>query len=124
MNENEKANLEHRIADIDKRRAEIEVVEKTLGPRSYRAQELEAERVDLMRLRSTTTEELRALNATDKPLDPQRAKLLDELVVERKESVENFIKKLEREGDWRQVRIWKMELLDIRRQVAKEYGLV
>lgn len=48
---------------------------------------------------------------------------LDNLEAERREVIEINIKRFEREGDHRQARIWRSELLMIRETLAREYGI-
>lgn len=48
---------------------------------------------------------------------------LDNLEAERREIIEINIRRFEREGDFRQARIWRTELLTIRERISYEYKI-
>ncbi|QPC43885.1 hypothetical protein HW532_15025 [Kaustia mangrovi] len=120
--------LKSRLGEIDKRLAEIEAIEQAEEKRkpafflydsvSYRLQELRSERRDLWALRRVTDDALRT--ATENT-DPRRKELLDYLERERRENLTEQIARLEKAGDYRQARIWRMELVKARETVEREY---
>jgi hypothetical protein len=53
--------------------------------------------------------------------DDRRERFIAREVAVRREQHEAFIAKLEREGDYRQARIWRLEILNLREQVEREF---
>ncbi|HZP69248.1 MAG TPA: hypothetical protein VFB29_04830 [Pseudolabrys sp.] len=133
--------LERRLLTIDKLLAENALRLASAPPHShdhnnYERQEYESERRELLDLRDNTK---RKLNEAHKLLgerfrvfrrrrpDPQTARqsaTLDSLEAERRESIAQFVKRLEAEGDYRQARLWRLESVTARAALAREYGFV
>jgi hypothetical protein len=120
-NEQTRQILERTLRDCDLRLSEIETLEMATPPGSYERQELESERIELRRLRSIADGKLRALNAPSTP-DADRQKLVELAIQERRETALKFIAALEREGDHRQAKVWRMSLLDIPAQVERDFA--
>src|ERR1041385_1530221 len=116
--------LEARLREIDKRRAEIDAfLDHARGGESYRQQELETERRELMTLRCVTADKIKMLQAPVPAPDERREKFIEREVAARRQSTEAFIEQLEREGDHRQARLWRNEMFKIREQVEREFSV-
>lgn len=116
----------HRLVQIEKRLAELDdrlgSVAGTEGKDfSYRDRELMAERRELQDLRRTTEGRINGhsaeLTPTQQEAEAQRQARLDAWVQEQTANTLAFAEKLESEGDYRQARIHRMDLLRIRERL-------
>jgi hypothetical protein len=114
--------LSARIKQIDARRAEIEATLAHQPPESYARQELETEYRELASHRRVADIRLSDLRAPSPAPDTRREQFIANEVKIRRRQPEAFIQKLENEGDHRNARLWRMELLDLKQQVEKEYS--
>jgi hypothetical protein len=114
--------LERTLRDADVRLSELETLEHTVAPGSYQAQEVLAERAELRRWRDLNHRKLRALNSSPADPDAARRANIELAIQERRETALKFIAALEREGDHQQARLWRMSLLDIPAQVARDFA--
>lgn len=86
---------------------------------TFKWQELAAERRELILIRDGMEWAISiSLSAKD---DPARSKALDLEVAAHMETRMAFIRRLEAEGEWRQARIHRMALLDIRHELRQQY---
>jgi hypothetical protein len=113
--------LERKLREIDRRRAEIEIELPRHNDGSYARQELVSEAKELAALRVVVDRRLRALSQPAPAPDPRRQAIVAQEIGARRESIEHFIKRLEAEGDHRQARLWRRQLLDLPEQVESEY---
>jgi hypothetical protein len=115
--------LRRRLAGIDGHLKAVSDRLKVSKAGSYQHQEREAERRDLMTWRRIAENELAALEA---PLDREqiergerRLKILNAMEAEQRELARHSIELLEQQGDYRQARIERMELLKLREHLAR-----
>ena len=121
--------LTDRLRDIEARLAELEIALANCPvDGSYERQELQSEKNDLVTQRRIAERALSALAATQRSPTPteirkerRRNKFVDAEIATRREGLVAWIESLERSGDWRQARLWRAELLNLREQVVKEF---
>lgn len=136
--------LKRRLAEIDNRLAEIDEAlrprnQVKLGPMvfrqgrpssltSYRDSEFRQERNDLLAWKRRIERELEPTPAGDvakaKRTTERDARIIDAAEAAQRESIEQFVEQLEREGDHRQARIWRGELLTLRERLEKQHGVI
>jgi hypothetical protein len=128
MSNTEAEILQARIAEIDRRLSQIETRElqmaagRVASERSYEWSELTTERNTLRAHRRMAEMKLRDLKATNAPhVDERREKFIEHEVAVRRQQTEEFIETLEAAGDYRQARIWRGELLNLRTQIEREF---
>jgi hypothetical protein len=115
--------LEHRLRDIDQRRAEIDVILEREPGDTYKHQELATERNTLMSLRRVTDNKIRSVNALAPTPDRSRRIFIEQEIAIRQRRYQGDIAQCEAVGDHYQARLWRGELLKLREQVAREFGL-
>lgn len=133
--------LERRLAEIDKLRAENEARLAATPPhtatcRNYERQELESEASELLGERSRTarqieraktehTKHFRYALPRKKTVDPEllrQKEVLDYSENEQRAVILREVNSLERQGDFRQARIWRAQLIGLRERIARELG--
>ena len=119
---NDKEIYQDRLRDIATRLADLEIqLNNCPKDGSYERQELESEKNDLLTHRRVTERALTDLAAPPAKPNERREKFITAETATRRESTVAFVEKLERQGDFRQARLWRAELLNLREQVEKEY---
>jgi hypothetical protein len=128
--EREKRNLRLRIEEIETHLADAN---RRLRPlervNTYQAQELRGERVDLQRdLRAAQNRladltDVRPFSAEEKRRIRGREAAIERDIAARREQRLWFIEKLESQGEYRQARVWRDQLLELRAEVEKEFGI-
>ena len=118
----EKEILTDRLREINERLAKL-MVELANQPTdgSYQRQELLTEKNELVAQRRVAQRKLGDLAAPPPAPDERRKKFIDAEVAVRREGTLAWIEKLERAGDFRNARLWRSELLNLREQVEREY---
>ena len=103
-----------RVAAIDQRLAD--------KPGAYAQQELAGERgallAALLEIEVKPPVKIRDAKAT-----AERERLIQRRVDERLDDIERFAEKLESSGDYRQAKLWRMQALEAREQVQREFGI-
>lgn len=130
--------LEARLKDIDAAMLDAGKRARDIDPNSFGAQELRSEVEGLGALKSVALTKLRFIKdalikrfgkvpepvaQTLTPDQQRRKNALALFVEERRETILYQVSIYEKSGDVRQARIWRDELIGVREQVAKEYGL-
>jgi hypothetical protein len=144
-----KQQLEARLKEIDTRRAAIEAEQQRLDAKSYRFQELAHEYRALLSLRFATERELnppdpatneahrlglkaqaermreRHQSTNTRPeviaeRQVKRRKIIDALEAEERSAIEVTAQKFERQGDYRQARIWRESAWQVRHRLERQ----
>ncbi|MGV8838703.1 MAG: hypothetical protein ACWA6X_00200 [Bauldia sp.] len=123
-----RARLMAQLTDIDRRQAQI--ADRIDHARSdYEAQELISERGLLAQHRQRLQKQLdgladegREMSDADVERRERYEKMIAAEVANRKASLDHFISSLEQSGDHRQAMIWRLESLNIERDVRREFG--
>lgn len=113
--------LRWKLALAAKRNAELDQVLKSVPQDGYRAQEIRAELREIETLRIATQYKLDEL-LRPTAADPDRQK---RIAAERERRLEDYRRTVERHvqgGDFRQARVWGMELFSIPDHVAHEFS--
>src|SRR5262245_58610 len=116
-----------RLRDCDRRLAEIELELLRVGPGSYKHQELQTEQRDLSAMRRVALD--RITNDRDPPVVEINARrerdkrLLASEIRTRTLHILEFVEVLEREGDYYNGRLHRMEILNLPELICREFGL-
>ncbi len=116
--------LRERLTDIDKRLAELSAFkprERGNNPPTFAEQEAVAERSELACLRVDTERRIYQLESTPTKPTPEREAFIAAEMENRRRLITANVERLEREGDYRQARVWRGELLKIREQIEVEF---
>ena len=118
----EKQILLDRLQDIEARLAEVRIELANL-PRdgSYEFQEKSSELNGLLTLKRVTERALNDLTAPPAKPNQAREKFIAAEVATRREGLVAWIESLERSGDWRNARLYRQSMLELREQVEKEF---
>lgn len=118
------ATLASKLKAIDVRRAELEQLLQREKPGSYRHQELQSEAAELFALRRAITYKIAEADAPGPPRAERlaRERRIEAEVSQRRAGLLEWVEVLERQGDYRQARIWRREMLNLREQVEREFG--
>jgi predicted nucleic acid-binding Zn-ribbon protein len=123
-----RARLMAQLTDIDRRQAQI--ADRIDHARSdYEAQELISERGLLAQHRQRLQKQLdgladegREMSDRDVERREQYERRVAAEVANRRASLDDWVAKLEQSGDHRQAMIWRIEALNIERDVRREFG--
>ena len=119
---NEQA-LQDRLREINARlRIEL-AIELANRPKdfSYQRQELLTEQNELNTQRRVTERAISDLAAPPAKPNPARERFIAAEVATRREGLVAWIKSLERSGDWRNARLYRQSMLELREQVEREF---
>lgn len=111
--------LERRLRLIVTRLAEIAKLRPSLAADSYRRQEIGSEANALAAERAHAERQLQALSAQpNADSDQRREAYIDAVEREQRVTITRFIAKLESEGDHRNAKLWRLQLIGLREQIA------
>ncbi|HJQ59527.1 MAG TPA: hypothetical protein VJ890_21650 [Vineibacter sp.] len=120
----EAATLTDRIKAIDSRVAAIDAALVHLQRDGYRFSELASERTELLSLKAVAANRLNSLTAPPDPkaieISRRREAIIAAWYEEQADNIMRHVAKLEAEGDHRQARVWRAELLNLRERIAQQ----
>ena len=112
--------LRDALSRIGQREKQIDAELRRLPQTSDAFTERRVERAEILGLKRKAETRLNEL-LNPPPPDPRQKASIDALVKEREEQFLHSIERFERQGEHRQARIWRMELLSVRRSIIAEY---
>ncbi len=111
-----------RLARCEARLAELGDEINPTREGSGRWAELESERREVYAIRRTTLSEIARLTTPPLPIDEAWERKMQAFVRGRVKHAKEWIAELERQGDLRQARLARLDLLDVRAATEREYG--
>lgn len=118
----ERESLTARLAEIDRALAENEARARTYAPCTYGAQECKSEYAALKDERARTEEAIRKLDNPVPGLSDHQRRCVENEVARRRAAISAQADKFDREGDFRNARLQRQQLVGLRERVIREYG--